>query len=119
MATEAENLSAVAPSANTNDDSKYGFEREEMYKTALKGTVDAYDRHVFLAYKGPEAWPAKVESSKEDTLPKLFASAMKARKNDITVKVCLLLKRWWLRLRLLCCLSMFDLLNDLILVVFW
>lgn len=58
-----------------------------MYETKLAGTVDAYDRHVFLCYKTPEAWPSRVEGSESDPLPKFFASALKARKNDIAVKV--------------------------------
>ena len=69
------------------DDEKHGFRRPEMYSTNLAGTVDAYDRHVFLCYKSPEAWASRVENSESDPLPKLLASALKARKNDITVKV--------------------------------
>lgn len=69
------------------EDEKYGFQRSEMYETKLAGTVDAYDRHVFLCYKTPEAWPSRVEGSESDPLPKFFASALKARKNDIAVKV--------------------------------
>lgn len=76
------NVSTVA-----GDDEKYGFRRPEMYQINLAGTVDAYDRHVFLCYKSPEAWTSRVEDSELDPLPKLFASALKARKNDITVKV--------------------------------
>jgi hypothetical protein len=68
------------------DDEKYGFRRPEMYQTNLAGTVDAYDRHVFLCYKSPDAWASRVENSESDPLPKLLASALKARKNDITVK---------------------------------
>ncbi|KAL9665832.1 hypothetical protein QQ045_000153 [Rhodiola kirilowii] len=88
MAAVTENLSDVAPVNNgvVDDDSKYGFQRPEMYQTALKGTVDAYDRHVFLCYKGPEAWPAKVEDE-ADSLPKVFAAAVKARRKDFHVKI--------------------------------
>ncbi|KAL6136244.1 hypothetical protein ACLB2K_061544 [Fragaria x ananassa] len=68
------------------DDEKYGFQRPEMFSIKLAGTVDAYDRHVFLCYKSPEAWPARVEGSESDPLPKLLSSAFKARKNDISVK---------------------------------
>ena len=42
---------------------------------------------VLLCYKTPEAWPLRIEGSKSDPLPKFFASALKARENDITVKV--------------------------------
>ncbi|CAN6702769.1 unnamed protein product [Malus baccata var. baccata] len=40
--------------------------------------------NVFLCYKTPEAWPWRIEGSESDPLPKFFASALKARKNDIT-----------------------------------
>lgn len=69
------------------DDAKFGFSRGEMYKANLAGTVDSYDRHVFLSYKGPDSWLPRVEESEVDPLPKLLSSAIKARKNDITVKV--------------------------------
>lgn len=72
---------------SAEDEAKFGFSRQEMYKENLSGTVDSYDRHVFLSYKGPDAWLPRVEESQEDPLPKLLASAIKARKNDITVKV--------------------------------
>ncbi|KAM2729018.1 hypothetical protein EV1_000456 [Malus domestica] len=42
--------------------------------------------HVFLCYKTPEAWPWCIKGSDSDPLPKIFASALKARKNDITFK---------------------------------
>ncbi|CAM8978913.1 unnamed protein product [Rhodiola kirilowii] len=87
MAAVTENVSDIAPVNNgvVDDDSKYGFQRPEMYQTALKGTVDAYDRHVFLCYKGPEDWPARVEDE-ADSLPKVFAAAVKARRKDFLVK---------------------------------
>ncbi|KAM1887409.1 hypothetical protein ACFX13_045658 [Malus domestica] len=47
------------------------------------------NRHIFLCYKTPEAWPLLIEGSESDPLPKFFASALKARKNDITVKTLL------------------------------
>ncbi|KAL5793250.1 hypothetical protein ACOSP7_001844 [Xanthoceras sorbifolium] len=68
------------------DDEKFGFKRDEMYKSNLAGTVNPYDRHVFLSYKGPDAWLPRVEESETDLLPKLLSSALKARKNDISVK---------------------------------
>ncbi|KAM1665610.1 hypothetical protein ACFX1X_045340 [Malus domestica] len=45
--------------------------------------------NVFLCYKTLEAWPWRIEGSESDPLPKFFASALKARKNDITVKMLL------------------------------
>lgn len=69
------------------DDEKYGFRRPEMYQSNLTDTVDAYDRHVFLCYKSPETWPSRIEDSETDPLPKRLASAFKARRKDMTVKV--------------------------------
>ncbi|KAL6587453.1 hypothetical protein OROMI_000431 [Orobanche minor] len=81
MAGETESLSTVV-----EDSAKYGFNRGEMYKSNLAGTVDPYDRHVFLCYKSHESWPSRVEDSDSDPLPKLLASALQARKDDISVK---------------------------------
>ncbi|KAK9272871.1 hypothetical protein L1049_003250 [Liquidambar formosana] len=72
--------------SSINGDAKYGFQRREMYKASLAGTVDPYDRHVFLCYKNPESWASRVDESVSDLLPKLLSSALKARKDDITVK---------------------------------
>ncbi|KAA0037587.1 altered inheritance of mitochondria protein 32-like [Cucumis melo var. makuwa] len=79
----SDNLSSVSGAA---DDDNYGFRREEMYQSNLAGTVSAYDRHVFLCYKTPEAWPSHLESSDCDLLPKLLSAALKARKDDISLK---------------------------------
>ncbi|GMI86888.1 hypothetical protein like AT5G40510 [Hibiscus trionum] len=76
------NLSAVS----AEDASKYGFTREEMYSTNLAGTVNPYDRHVFLRHKSYTDWASRVE---DDQLPKLLSSALKSRKNDIPVKTLL------------------------------
>lgn len=81
----SEDLSTLAN--NNEDDEKYGFQRSEMYKETLAGTVGAYGRHVFLCYKSPEAWPSRVEGSESDLLPKLLSSAIKARKDGIPLKV--------------------------------
>lgn len=58
-----------------------------MYKTPLAGTVDAYDRHVFLSYRNPENWPHSVEDPESDPLPRLLAAALKSNKNSIQGKV--------------------------------
>ncbi|XP_043725579.1 altered inheritance of mitochondria protein 32-like [Telopea speciosissima] len=68
------------------DDLKYGFQRPEMYKNSLAGTVDPYDRHVFLCYKNAESWPSRVEDAEFDRLPSLLAAALKSRKNEIQGK---------------------------------
>ncbi|XP_059638532.1 uncharacterized protein LOC132280795 [Cornus florida] len=85
MAEAAENFST--DSAVVDDDVKFGFKRPEMYKANLAGTIDPpYDRHVFLCYGSYESWPSRVEASDSDLLPKLLSEALKARKNDISVK---------------------------------
>ncbi|XP_061357526.1 altered inheritance of mitochondria protein 32-like [Gastrolobium bilobum] len=76
----------TSAAASAVDDAKHGFSRPEMYKDNLAGTVDAYDRHVFLCYKNHLAWPPRVEASDADPLPKSVATAFRARKNDIAVK---------------------------------
>ncbi|XP_010251074.1 PREDICTED: uncharacterized protein LOC104593090 isoform X2 [Nelumbo nucifera] len=73
---------AVADSQDT-DDSKLGFKRPEMYKSSLAGTVEPYDRHIFLCYKNAESWPSRVEDAQFDRLPRLLAAVLKSRKNDI------------------------------------
>lgn len=79
----SDNLSTISGA----DDENYGFRREEMYQSNLAGTVSAYDRHVFLCYKTPEAWPSHLEASDSDVLPRLLSAALKARKDDISLKV--------------------------------
>lgn len=73
----------VSTTATEDADANYGFNRSEMYKSNLAGTVGPYDRHVFLCFKNPDAWLPHVE---EDDLPKLVSTALKTRKDDITVK---------------------------------
>ena len=86
MAEAVDNPSSF--SENSDEDLKYGFQRPEMYKESITGTVDAYDRHVFLCFKSPEDWIPRVEGySDHGLLPKIFSSGFKARKNDIAVKV--------------------------------
>lgn len=57
-----------------------------MFSLPVANSVEAYDRHVFLCYKSYDAWPSKVEDSDADPLPKLLASVLKARKDDIPLK---------------------------------
>ncbi|PIM97275.1 hypothetical protein CDL12_30257 [Handroanthus impetiginosus] len=81
MAGGSESFSTTA-----EDTAKYGFERGDMYQSNLAGTLDPYERHVFLCYKSHESWPTRVEDSDSDPLPKLLASAIKARKGDMNLK---------------------------------
>ncbi|XWS32726.1 hypothetical protein CRYUN_Cryun22dG0014700 [Craigia yunnanensis] len=71
---------------SAEDVAKFGFTREEMYSSNLAGTVNSYDRHVFLRHKSYTDWVSRVE---EDLLPKRLSSALKSRKNDIPVKTLL------------------------------
>ncbi|GAB4848077.1 hypothetical protein Ancab_002739 [Ancistrocladus abbreviatus] len=78
---------AASDNAAVDEAVKYGFERPEMYSSSLANTVDPpCDRHIFLCYKDYDSWPSRVEASETDLLPKLFSSALKARKSDIKVK---------------------------------
>ncbi|OMO69327.1 Sucraseferredoxin-like protein [Corchorus olitorius] len=79
---DSNNFSTVS----AEDDAKFGFTREEMYSSNLAGTVNPYDRHVFLRFKSYTDWAARVE---EDQLPKILSSALKARKADIPLKTLL------------------------------
>ncbi|KAH6758542.1 hypothetical protein C2S51_018777 [Perilla frutescens var. frutescens] len=83
MAGESESFTTAV---SADDNEKFGFERSEMYQTNLAGTVDYFERHIFLCYKSYESWPSRVEDSDSDPLPKLFASALKARRNEFKVK---------------------------------
>lgn len=73
----------------SDEDEKFGFRRKEMYESNLAGTVNPYERHVFLCHKSPEAWVPRVEGAESDPLPKLFAGALKARKDEFPVKTLL------------------------------
>ncbi|CAI0454937.1 unnamed protein product [Linum tenue] len=77
---------AVVVTYEEPDEEKFGFSRPEMYKEKLAGTVDAYDRHVFLCYKNRESWMPQVEKTEFDTVPKLMAAAIRSRKSEIAVK---------------------------------
>ncbi|XP_020675479.1 uncharacterized protein LOC110094554 [Dendrobium catenatum] len=68
---------------------EFGFGRSEFGRDSLVGTVQLYDRHVFLRHKSPEFWLPNVESAKSDRLPQLLAAALKARKGDMKKKTLL------------------------------
>ncbi|KAG2299483.1 hypothetical protein Bca4012_011050 [Brassica carinata] len=65
------------------------FESESISEEAdfgpekLAGTVEFYERHVFLCYKKPSFWPARIEASEFDRLPRLLSSVVSARKSDM------------------------------------
>ncbi|ONK79345.1 uncharacterized protein A4U43_C01F5420 [Asparagus officinalis] len=70
----------------TNNDAEFGFQRAEMGQASLVGTVQIYERHLFLCYKTPGVWPSHVEASESDRLPRLLAAALKSRVKDIKKK---------------------------------
>ncbi|XP_075515152.1 altered inheritance of mitochondria protein 32-like [Primulina tabacum] len=85
MAGESASFSTTVASAE-EENTDYGFERAEMYQGNLAGTVNPYERHLFLCYKSHESWPSHIENSESDPLPTLLASALKARKKDFQVQ---------------------------------
>ncbi|TVU28317.1 hypothetical protein EJB05_19831 [Eragrostis curvula] len=74
---------AALAAATPDPDVEFGFQRPELGKEKLAGTVQFYERHVFLCYKGPEVWPSRVEAAEPDAIPGLLAAAIKARKPDL------------------------------------
>ncbi|KAE8718209.1 hypothetical protein F3Y22_tig00110017pilonHSYRG00159 [Hibiscus syriacus] len=78
--------SSYLSTVSAEDAASFGFTRDEMYTVNLAGTVNPYDRHLFLRHKSYTDWASRVE---EDGLPNLLSSALKSRKNDIPVKTLL------------------------------
>ncbi|CAN6464426.1 unnamed protein product [Victoria cruziana] len=76
----------LADPASNGNDAEFGFYRPDMYKGSLVGTVDMYERHVFLCYKTAESWPPRIEASEFDRLPRTFAAALKARSGSMPRK---------------------------------
>lgn len=70
-----------APYDTTESD--YGFTRPDFRQGPLVGTVELYDRHVFLCYKNPQVWPPRIEAAEFDRLPRLLAAALAARNPDM------------------------------------
>ncbi|CAN8301787.1 unnamed protein product [Cochlearia groenlandica] len=56
------------------------FSDADLAPEKLSGTVQFYERHVFLCYKKPSFWPARIEASEFDRLPRLLSSVVTARK---------------------------------------
>ncbi|KAF8409753.1 hypothetical protein HHK36_005832 [Tetracentron sinense] len=65
--------------SGSNSDVELGFLRQ----SSLVGTVQIYDRHVFLCYKNPQVWPPHVEAAEFDRLPRLLSAALMARKGEM------------------------------------
>ncbi|KAI3456797.1 hypothetical protein Pfo_013460 [Paulownia fortunei] len=66
-----------------NSEAEYGFSRPDFRQGPLVGTVELYERHVFLCYKNPQVWPPRIEAAEFDRLPRLLAAALAARKSDM------------------------------------
>ncbi|PKA58664.1 hypothetical protein AXF42_Ash008951 [Apostasia shenzhenica] len=62
---------------------EFGFRRAEFGRDSLVGTVQPYDRHLFLRYKSPDAWPSNFDTAVSNRLPHLFAAAIRSRKGDM------------------------------------
>lgn len=55
----------------------------ERYKDQLAGTVEPYDRHIFICQENHQSWPPYVENK---PLPKSLIKAWEARQNDVDIK---------------------------------
>ncbi|VVB16142.1 unnamed protein product [Arabis nemorensis] len=64
-------------------DADFGFARPDFRSEQLAGTVQFYERHVFLCYKKPSVWPARIEAAEFDRLPRLLSAAVSARKSSM------------------------------------
>ncbi|KAF3946563.1 hypothetical protein CMV_027182 [Castanea mollissima] len=64
-------------------DAEFGFSRPDFRTSQLAGSVEFYQRHVFLCYKNPKVWPSKIEASEFDQVPRLLFAAVMARKADM------------------------------------
>ncbi|KAG2653650.1 uncharacterized protein LOC120657086 [Panicum virgatum] len=82
-AADATDAALAAAAAVPDPDAEFGFQRPEVGKEKLAGTVGFHERHVFLCYKGPEVWPSHLEATESDRLPRLLAAAIKARKPNL------------------------------------
>jgi len=55
-------------------------------KKPLVGSVDLYERHVFLRHNQPADWPSKVEAADYDPLPSKLVNAIRSKKNELPKK---------------------------------
>lgn len=77
---ESTSRSGSFESESISEEGDFGAEK-------LAGTVEFYERHVFLCYKKPSFWPARIEASEFDRLPRLLSSVVSARKSDMKKEV--------------------------------
>ncbi|KAK1619742.1 hypothetical protein QYE76_025259 [Lolium multiflorum] len=83
-ASDAPEAAALPAAAGPDLDAEFGFQRPELGKEKLAGTVGFHQRHVFLCYKSPAEWPSHVEATDSDRLPRILAAAIKARKSNLS-----------------------------------
>jgi hypothetical protein len=86
-ASDAPEAAALPAAAGPDLDAEFGFQRPELGKEKLAGTVGFHQRHVFLCYKSPAEWPSHVEATDSDRLPRILAAAIKARKSNLNKSV--------------------------------
>lgn len=78
----------AAASSSTNDDGvEFGFSRSEFRQYPLPGSVQFYQRHLFLCYKNPSVWPPRIEAAEFDRLPRLLSASLSlASSNSLLLK---------------------------------
>lgn len=84
---QGEGILAGGGEGGSSSDADFGFQRPEVGKEALVGTVQFFERHVFLCYKTPHVWPSHVEAAEFDRLPRLLSAALAARKGEMKKRV--------------------------------
>ncbi|PKA48347.1 hypothetical protein AXF42_Ash020439 [Apostasia shenzhenica] len=80
---QGEGILSAGGEGGSASDAEYGFQRPELGQEPLAGTVQFYERHVFLCYKTPQVWPSHVDAAEFDRLPRLLSAALAARKGDM------------------------------------
>ncbi|KAE8731503.1 Detected protein of unknown function [Hibiscus syriacus] len=66
-----EGLLAAETASPSNSYDEFGFSRPDFrQQSPISGTVQFYERHVFLCYKSPSVWPPRIEAAEFDRLPR-------------------------------------------------
>ncbi|CAM8941182.1 unnamed protein product [Rhodiola kirilowii] len=64
-------------------DSAFGFTRPGFGQSLLAGSVDFYERHIFLRYKNPNFWPSNFGGEEIDEFPRLLNAAVSLNKANL------------------------------------
>ena len=64
-------------------DVEFGFSCPDFSQSPLSGTVQFYERHVFLCYKHPQVWPPTIEAAEFDRLPRLLSANLLTGKGEM------------------------------------